>query len=252
MGKRQQMAIAAYDQLGKGYMARRRPDPRLEAAIHGALGDARSVINVGAGAGAYEPHDRAVLALEPSETMIRQRPAGAALCVQGVAEEIPAAAGAFDCAMAVLTLHHWTDWRRGLKELRRVARRVVIVTFDPEESNFWLADDYLPELLAVDRARFPSPSEIAAVLGGGTIAALPIPHDCTDGFQCAYWRRPEKYLDPQVRQSISTFSLIGDPTDGLTQLAEDLTSRHWHKRNAKILNLDSLDLGYRLIQSGPP
>lgn len=190
-----------------------------------------------------------MLAVEPSALMIAQRPAGAAPCVQGVAEAIPAETGAFDCAMAILTLHHWSDWRAGLKELRRVARRVVILTFNPEESRFWLADDYLPEMLAVDRVRFPSPSEIVAVLGGGKVTPLPIPHDCIDGFQCAYWRRPEEYLDPEVRQSISTFSLIGDPTDGLSRLAGDLTSRRWHVRYAGILGLDSLDLGYRLIQS---
>ena len=150
------MAKATYDIIGEGYARRRQPDPRIAASITSALGPARSVINVGAGAGSYEPTDRMVLAVEPSEVMIRQRPPQAAPCRQGSAEALPAEDGAFDAAMAVLTIHHWSDWRAGLQEMRRVARhRIVLLTFDAEASNFWLTRDYFPEILAMDRRVMP-------------------------------------------------------------------------------------------------
>jgi SAM-dependent methyltransferase len=180
--------------------------------------------------------------------MIAQRPAGSAPCVQGVAEALPVAAKSFDCAMAILTLHHWADWRKGLSEIRRVARRAVILTFDPDKSlSFWLVRDYFPEFDELDRERMPRLSEVMSLLGDGSVDPVPIPHDCVDGFQCAYWRRPEKYLSTEVRKSISTFSLLTDPTEGLERLASDLKSGRWRERNADILQLDSLDLGYRLV-----
>lgn len=238
---------ASYDTIGEGYASRRKPDPRIASAIVAALGDARSVINVGAGAGSYEPTDRAVLAVEPSEVMISQRPPGAAPCVRGSAESLPAEDGAYDAAMAVLTIHHWTDWRRGLREMRRVARqRIVLLTFDVEASDFWLTRDYFPEIMALDRKVMPRLEAMAEELGPFEATPLPIPHDCEDGFLGAYWRRPGVYLDAGARRAMSSFATF-DADRGLTRLASDLSTGAWRKRNAEILALDALDIGYRLL-----
>ena len=235
------------DTLGAGYAGRRKADPNFERAIVAALADARSVINVGAGTGSYEPTDRSLLAVEPSSVMIRQRSAGAAPCVRASAELLPVADAAFDAAMAVLTIHHWSDWRRGLRELRRVARqRIVLVTFDNDAADFWLTRDYFPELLALDRKIMPSLDALAAELGTFQSTPLLVPHDCADGFLGAYWRRPEIYLDPAARRSMSSFARI-DADLGLRKLASDLESGVWRKRNADILDLEALDLGYRLL-----
>ena len=240
---------AVYDEIGRDYARARKPDPRIAAAIVAALGDAKSVINVGAGAGSYEPTDRELLAIEPSETMIRQRPRGAARCIQATAESIPVGTGSFDAAMAVLTIHHWSDWRRGLREMRRVARRrVVLLTFDADGSWFWLTADYFPEIVKLDEGRMPRLSEVVDLLGAQEAVPVPIPHDCTDGFLGAFWRRPEAYLDPNVRRSMSCFSRI-DPTRGLAMLADDLPTGRWHARNAHLLALNSLDIGYRLVRA---
>lgn len=242
------MVQASYDDtLGAGYAGRRKADPRIEKAIVVALADARSVINVGAGTGSYEPTDRPVLAVEPSSGMIRQRSAGAAPCVLASAESLPVADGAFDAAMAVLTIHHWSDWRRGLRELRRVARRrIVLLTFDNDASDFWLTRDYFPELQELDRKIMPSLDALAVELGVFQSTPLLVPHDCRDGFLGAYWRRPEIYLDPVARRSMSSFARI-DADRGLRQLASDLDAGVWRERNAALLDLDALDLGYRLL-----
>jgi SAM-dependent methyltransferase len=240
------MTQATYDTIGQGYALQRRPDPRIAAAINSALGSARTVINVGAGTGSYEPNDRVVLAVEPSELMISQRPSGAAPCVRGSAESLPAEDDGFDAAMAVLTIHHWTDWRLGLPEMRRVARsRIVVLTFDIEASNFWLSE-YFPEL-KLDSRTMPPLGMLADELGPFEAVSIPIQHDCTDGFLGAYWRRPEIYLDPAARRSMSPFARI-DAKEGLDRLANDLASGVWHKRNADLLAIDALDLGYRLLR----
>ncbi len=239
---------AKYDALGEGYALARQPEPRIAAAILTALGDARSVVNVGAGAGSYEPRDRRVQAVEPSEKMIRQRPDDAAPCVQGVAESLPFAADAFDAAMAVLTIHHWSDWRAGLREMRRVARRrVVLLTFDVDAAAFWLTHDYFPALLQLDRQIMAPLSGLERELGAFHATPAPVPHDCIDGFLGAYWRRPERYLDPAVRRSMSSFAHI-DAEEGLQRLARDLESGAWRARYADLLTLDALDIGYRLLR----
>lgn len=236
-----------YDSIGVGYAQRRRPDPRIAALLWDALGDARTVVNVGAGAGSYEPTDRVVQAVEPSEMMIRQRPSGAAPCVQAFAEALPFESGSFDAAMGVLTIHHWSDWRTGLRELRRVARRrVVLLTFDTDATDFWLMRDYLPQLKDLDRKVMPMMSAMEKELGAFKSIAVPVPHDCLDGFLCAYWRRPEVYLDPIARRSISSFAKI-DAEEGLRNLAEDLRGGVWRERNAGLLTLHALDLGYRVL-----
>jgi SAM-dependent methyltransferase len=239
---------AIYDGIGAGYALRRRPDPRIAVLIASALADAHTVINIGAGAGSYEPTDRIVQAVEPSDTMIAQRPANAAPCVRASAEALPFEKGAFDAAMAVLTIHHWSDWRAGLREMRRVARRrIVLLTFDTEASDFWLTRDYFPELMALDRQIMPPLEELADEIGGFHASPVPVPHDCVDGFLGAYWRRPEVYLDPVARRSMSSFARI-DAEAGLKRLARDLDSGAWRTRNADLLDREALDIGYRLLR----
>jgi SAM-dependent methyltransferase len=238
----------SYDELGKGYAVRRRADARIASAVWSALGDVRSVVNVGAGTGSYEPADRTVLAVEPSLTMISQRPVGAAPCLRGSAEALPLQSGAYDAAMALLTIHHWSDWRAGLREMRRVARRrIVLLTFDAEASDFWLTRDYFPALNELDRKIMPPLGALANELGEFHGTPVPVPHDCTDGFLGAYWRRPHAYLDSIARSSMSAFARI-DAEDGLRRLASDLDSGVWRKRNADLLDREALDVGYRLLR----
>ena len=242
------MPEAIYDGIGEGYAVRRRADPRIASLIVSALGDASTVVNVGAGAGSYEPTDRTVQSVEPSQMMIRQRPAGAASCLLGSAESLPFEANAFDAAMAILTIHHWTDWRAGLEEMRRVARRrIVLLTFDAEASDFWLMRDYFPDLMTLDRQIMPTLSELAKELGEFQATPVLVPHDCQDGFLGAFWRRPEVYLDPVARGAMSSFARI-DAQDGLKQLAADLDSGAWRERNAELLGLEGFDVGYRLLR----
>lgn len=248
VARRREVYMALYDTIGRAYAARRRPDPRMARAVASALGGARSVVNVGAGAGSYEPADRAVVAVEPSAVMVAQRTAGAAPAVRALAESLPFADGAFDAALAVLTLHHWSDWRAGLAEMRRVARdQVVILTWDPAHPGFWLTRDYFPDLIEFDRGIFPALPELEAALGRVEVRAVPVPHDCADGFLGAYWRRPAAYLDEGARAGISTFSRIGDVTRRLARLRADLEGGHWATRNAELLGREELDLGYRLV-----
>lgn len=242
---------AVYDTIGTGYVAKRRADPRIARAIRAALGDAASVVNLGAGAGSYEPPDLPVVAVEPSWEMIGQRPRGCAPAVQAVAERLPFPDGAFDAALAVLTVHHWSDRRGGLAELTRVARRVVIVTWDPAcRDSFWLTTDYLPEIVEFDVPRFPTLAELAGCLGGQIeTQVLQVPHDCADGFLGAFWRRPDAYLDPAVRNAMSCFAQLpaGRVDAGLTRLAEDLNEGRWAAKFGQLLDFDSADLGYRLV-----
>jgi SAM-dependent methyltransferase len=241
---------AAYDTIGVGYASARRPDARIATQIAEALGDARRVVNVGAGTGSYEPTDRIVVAVEPSEVMLAQRDEDAAPVVRGLAEALPFTDGAFDAAMGVLTVHHWTDLDAGLAELCRVAPRRVVLGFDePQSSSFWLVSDYFPETGAIESARAPQLEQLVDGLGATRVEVVPVPHDCTDGFAGAYWRRPEAYLDPAVRAGISSLAAMDDAVlePGLSRLRADLDSGAWHDRHADLLGLDEIDLGYRLI-----
>jgi len=237
-----------YDEIGGGYRDYRRPDPRIASAISLALAGADTVLNVGAGTGSYEPADRSVIAVEPSLSMIRQRGAGAAPVIQAGATHLPFRDGAFAAALAVLTLHHWPDRAQGLAELARVARhRVVLLTWDPAAPNFWLVDDYFPALAAIDRPIFPTIDELRGAFAHMEVHALPIPHDCTDGFLGAYWRRPHAYLDPGVRGAMSTFTKLDSLEPGLTRLRSDLDDGSWERRHGHLLPASDLDLGYRLV-----
>ena len=242
--------LADYDIIGRAYTRRRRTDPRIAGVIDSALGEARSVVNVGAGAGSYEPPGRAVVAVEPSLVMIAQRPSGAAPVVRASAERLPFADGSFDAAMAVLTVHHWPDVRAGLQEMRRVARdRVVILTWDTAHPGFWLVRDYFPDMLEHDRRILPTLAEFEAVLGRVSVSAVPVPHDCVDGFLGAYWRRPEAYLDEEVRACISTFARLRDLGPRIERLRRDVEGGRWRAENAALLGLKELDVGYRLVVS---
>jgi len=246
------MPHALYDTIGKRYTSTRRADPRIAAAIVAAFGDAESVINVGAGAGAYEPVDRRLVAVEPSRHMIGQRSNTGSVVVQALAEALPFGAGTFDAALAVLTVHHWTDWRSGVDEMKRVARRVVIFTAEPRDAaNFWLTDAYFPQIVELDRGRYPSTTELVHHIGDCRVERVPIPHDCVDGFLAAFWRRPEAYLDPAVRAGMSGFALLDQRVvdAGVARLEADLESGAWERRFGHIRSLDALDVCYRLVVS---
>ena len=239
-----------YDTIGATYTRTRRTEPRIAAQLWAALGDARTVLNVGAGTGSYEPPDRQVLALEPSALMRSQRPAGAAPCLAGSAEQLPFDDGAFDAAMAVFTLHHWRDPLAGLREMQRVARRVVVMLFDTSDPDvFWLNRDYLPEFTALRSVQvLASVTELAGAVGA-RLEPVPIPGDCADGFHEAHWRRPEAYLDDDVRRGISVWDALGPAVEqrAVAELRADLDSGRWAQRNRAILDLDAADLGARLL-----
>jgi len=241
------MADPLYDSLGARYARARRTDPRIAAILWGQLGDADSVLNVGAGAGSYEPPDRAVVAIEPSEVMRRQRPPGAGECLDGVAEALPFEDGSFDVVMAVCSDWFWADRGKALAEMRRVARqRVILLTLDRSVAeSFWLSREYLPSAHDL----WGQFEDTRGHMGPCALVKVPIPGDCLDGFFHAYWRRPEAYLDPSIRASMAVFERL-DPEEssrGLQHLAEDLRAGRWNARHGDLLEMGELDLGYRLL-----
>jgi SAM-dependent methyltransferase len=243
--------VRLYDTIGGAYTATRRTEPRIAARIWDALGDARTVVNVGAGTGSYEPADREVTAVEPSAVMRASRPAAASPCVAAAAERLPFPDQAFDAAMAVSTVHHWRDPVAGLRELRRVARRVVVLTFDASETvlrhQFWLTRDYLPEFAGLFTG-WPSLAGLAGAIGARAEPVL-IPWDCADGLFEAYWRRPEAYLEDHVRRAMSVWTRIGREAEqrAVSSLRDDLASGRWTERNRDLLALDAAELGLRLL-----
>jgi SAM-dependent methyltransferase len=243
------MSAPLYDRIGTTYSVTRRTEPRIAAQLWAALGDAQTVLNVGAGTGSYEPPDRDVTAVEPSAVMRAQRPAGAAPCVAASAESLPFEDQSFDAAMAFATVHHWQDPIAGLREMQRVARRVVVFTCDTSDENwrnrFWLTRDYLTE---VDY----SPVGLATELAGATGARMEpvlVPWDCADGFFEAYWRRPEAYLDRRVRRGCSVWTAVGPEVEErvVWSLGDDLESGRWAERNSELLQLEAAELGLRLL-----
>jgi SAM-dependent methyltransferase len=243
-----------YDQIGSGYTGGRREEPRIAAALAGAIGEAESVLNVGAGTGSYEPRDRPVVAAEPSAVMIAQRPGHAAPAVRALAEALPFADGSFGAAMTVLSIHHWTGKARGLAEMRRVARGPVVLFggSDWRLNTTWWLHDYFPAARRLVAGRSYPPERIAEVLGPVSVIPVPIPADCADGFEAAYWRRPQAILDPAIWRATSALSLIRDTerASGMSRLSADLRNGDWQRRYGYLLSLSELDLGYRVIVAG--
>ncbi len=244
--------MTTYDRTGVGYARVRRADPRIAAFVERGLGDARTVLNVGAGTGSYEPADRELTAVEPSEVMIAQRAADAAPVVQATAEDLPFDDDSFDAAMAMITVHHWRDLAAGVAEMRRVARdRVVILTFEPEPlSEFWLLD-YFPQAFDIHAGFMPPLEELRAMLGpGAAVEVVPIPRLCTDGFFLAIWDRPELHLDPEVRRGSTVWHEMEPDriARGLAALQADLESGRWDERHGHLREeTPELDLGLRLL-----
>ena len=242
-----------YDAIGIGYSARRQEDPRFRARIHAALGDARSVVNVGAGAGSYEPRDRQVIAVEPSDVMAAQRTADAAPAIRAFADELPLRDDAVDAAMAILTVHHWDRGReQGVRELRRVARGpVVILTYDAAvSSEMWLMRDYLPEVAELDRAIFPPLDELADWLGGAVaVEDVPMPADTSDRMLGSFWAHPERVLDERARNATSGFARMAPEVVRrvVQAVSGDLESGAWEERNGHLRQLDECDVGLRLV-----
>ncbi len=248
------MTSTRYDRIGTSYTRTRRTDPRVAGRVNAALGDAQTIVNIGAGAGSYEPADREVIAVEPSPTMIAQRAVGAAPALRAYAESLPFRDNTFDAALAIFTVHHWSDTRRGLLELARVARRQAILSYDAiVEDNFWLVEDYFPEIGALDNDNREYTSEaIARVLDVMQVEPVPVPSDCIDGFAACYWNRPEAYIDPDVQAGISGIARL-DPAvreRGTERLRADLASGAWDARHGHLRALTELDVGYRLIVAG--
>jgi Methyltransferase domain len=238
----------SYDTIGATYTVTRRTEPRIAAQVWAALGDAQTVLNVGAGTGSYEPPGRDVTAAEPSAVMRAQRPAGAAPCVDAVGESLPFEDQSFDAAMAFATIDHWQDPIAGLHEMRRVARRVVAFTWDASAPDrFWLDRDYLPEFAGLWAGR-PSLTEMAGAIGART-EPVPVPWDCADGFYHAFWRRPEAYLDEDVRRGMSVWARVGPDAEqrAVHSLRDGLASGRWAERNRDLVDLDAAEFGLRLL-----
>jgi len=247
-----------YDANGAGYAQQRRPDPRIAAAINAALGDARTVLNVGAGTGSYEPAGRYVFALEPSARMRAQRPPGAAPALRGIAEDLPFDEGSIDASMAVATIHQWKNLTKGLSELTRVTRGpVVVVTFDGDMlEQYWLSH-YAPELIAAERYRYPPIDTLRAWLGtrgrSVEVRAIPIPSDCSDGIIEAYYARPERLLESAVRQAQSSWGFVAEEVQArfVARLREDLRTGAWDERYGALRNQPLYDGSLRLVVSVP-
>ncbi len=240
---------ALYNTIGLNYANLRKPDIRIAQRIEKVLGSAKTILNVGAGTGSYEPVDRKITAIEPSVEMIQQRSASNATVMQGRAEDLPYDDDTFDASMAILTIHHWSDQEKGVMEMRRVTRgKIVFLTFDPSFRGFWLAD-YFPALVTLDEDQMPPISDYEKWLGPVSVSPVPIPHDCSDGFLAGYWRRPAAYLEERVRAGISSFWVLDDISEGLNKLKIDLKSGAWERRYADLFNLEELDCGYRLVET---
>ena len=241
---------ALYDTIGTDYSTRRRTDPRVETQLFAELRGATRIINIGAGTGSYEPEGVDLVAVEPSAEMIAQRAPGSHPVRQASAEDLPFEDASFSHAMTLLSMHHWQDRDRAFREINRVTtEKFVALTWDPNAERFWLTRDYFPEIHEVDRKIFPDLDELVNYFDGVEMRPLLIPSDCRDGFLAAYWKRPEAYLDSRVRQSISSFAKMEDPSEGLQRLEADLESGAWAEKNAELAEAGSWDAGYRIVRA---
>lgn len=239
---------AIYDNIGINYSGTRRTDPRIAEQLYAELEGATRIVNIGAGTGSYEPENVDLVAVEPSSEMISQRKVGSYRAEQSFAEKLPFADKSFSHAMTILSMHHWEDRERAFREINRVAtEKFVALTWDPKSEPFWLTRDYFPEIHETDKSIFPDLEEINEHFDDIKMRPLRIPSDCQDGFFAAFWKRPEAYLDPRVRQATSPFSKVKNLSEGLQRLEADLASGAWVKKNHAIMRLSSLDVGYRII-----
>ena len=242
-----------YDRIGRSYSRTRRADPRIAAQIFDGLGDARTVVNVGAGTGNYEPTDRDVVAVEPSAEMLRQRPPGSAPAVKAMAEDLPFADASFDAALAILTVHHWSDQAQGLQELRRVSARQVVFFFEPLQTHDFWGLEYFPEAKDLpSEVAPPDAAQLRAHLDVQEVRPLLVPPDCADGFGAAFWARPEAYLDPEVQAGMSWLALLPDDVRarGTERLRAELESGAWDERHGHLRAEHAFDAGYRLAVAG--
>jgi ubiquinone/menaquinone biosynthesis C-methylase UbiE len=242
------MTSANYEVIGRHYSSLRQPDKKIARAINSELAGTETVVNIGAGTGSYEPDDKTVTAVEPCQTMIaRRRPCKQATVVRASAENLPFASNSFDASLAILTLQHWNNWRKGIQEAKRVARsKVVLFTWHHTQERYWLSD-YFPEIENFDKHLFPTIEDFSRELGELRIIPVAIPWDCSDGFMYAYWARPERYLDSKTRSAISTFSRLPNVEQGAEKLSHDLKSGLWRRKHGHILGSKERDFGYRLV-----
>ena len=242
---------ADYGQIGTGYARIRQPDPRIAAQFHAAFGDAKTVLNVGAGAGSYEPTDRIVTAVEPSASMRAQRPPHLTAAVDATADTLPFEDDSFDASMASVTIHQWPNLEAGLAGMRRVTTGpVVILTFDPVPPLHWWIQDYVPELLEVEAKRMPAIDRVAAAIGEvSEVQKVLVPNDCIDGFGQAFFGRPERMLDPEVRRAMSAWSFVAPEVVErfVTALSADLESGAWDEKYGSFRTLETFDVGMRLV-----
>lgn len=236
-----------YDKIGSNYSIQRKPDPRIESIIHAKLRGASKIVNIGAGTGSYEPKNCDVTSVEPSETMILQRPIDSSPVIQAYAENLPFIDKEFECAMALLTIHHWSNLEKGLMEMKRVSNRQLIFTWNPLHEGFWLTQDYFPEIHQIDQKNFPSINTIEELIGPVEVTSVEIPFDCTDGFGSAFWRKPEAYLSMEIRLAMSTFHKISNVEEGVLKLKNDIDSGEWERKYGYLLNQESLDLGFVVL-----
>lgn len=241
-----------YDTIGDGYAQTRQEDPAIRDRLHAALGEARTVLNVGAGTGSYEPTDRHVIAVEPSDVMAAQRPRHLAPSIRATADDLPLRDQSVDAAMAILSLHHWDHCEQGVRELRRVTRGpVILLTYDAEVSaRMWLVADYLPETAETDRKTFPPPEQLGEWLGGEfTVETIPVSRHCKDWMLGSFWAHPERVLDPQARAGTSGFARLSADVEErvVTAVEQDLKSGAWDERHGQLRQLESYDAGLRLV-----
>jgi SAM-dependent methyltransferase len=239
-----------YDSIGVGYAVGRRTDPNVAEQLYTHLIGATRIVNVGAGTGSYEPDNVDLVAVEPSAEMISQRKAGSCRVEKAFAESLPFEDRSFSHAMTVLSMHHWDNRELAFAEISRVTTdRFVAITWDPNSTPFWLTRDYFPEIYDMDKSIFPGLEELSEYFDEVDISPLQIPSECEDGFLAAFWKRPEAYLNCEVRQSMSSFSKLDSSSLGLKKLEEDLASGIWKRNNRDILSSSSIDVGYRLISA---